>query len=263
MKKLITFLLCAVLSIGTAMAQNSKTYTGFVVDKNGNPVVGAEVMAPGGGASAITDSDGSFTIEVPFMLKKLTASYTGMINKTLKLGESSNLVFKMKSLKKMTGFISFIGNFGVFNENYEEHGRYINHWVNGVYSSDWLSGYSDNSTNGSLGGGIMGGQIGQLSKWGWYLKGVALTSFDAVGALSVTAGPIIKLSSKAHLYFGGGGAYVYDALGFSVDLGTIFTVGDHINIIAGLNYTNANYNDEYYKSQYNLMNLNIGVGYTF
>lgn len=237
----MTMLACAILSIGAASAQNTKTYTGFVVDKNGNPVVGAEVMAPGGGATTITDSDGSFNIEVPFMLKKLTASYTGMRDETLKLGNSSNLVFKMKGLKKMTGFISVIGDVGI------------------SFDTDV---YSSNYKQPLVGGGIMGGQLGQLGKWGWYTKGMAyLATYDLYVAGILTAGAIRKLGSKAHIYLGAGGACVYDGLGYSVDLGTIFNVSDHVNVIAGLNYVNSHIS--YRSATYRNLNLNIGAGYTF
>ncbi|MBD5418490.1 MAG: carboxypeptidase regulatory-like domain-containing protein [Bacteroides sp.] len=263
MKKLMTLLICALCSIGAAIAQNSKTYTGFVVDKNGNPVVGAEVMAPDGGASAITDSDGSFQIEVPFMLNKLTASYAGMRDNTRKLGDSSNLVFKMKQLRKMTGFISFIGNFGVqlYKGNEEVDGR-----IPENYSSTYVS----------YGLGLMGGQIGQLGKWGWYAKWIGYVDGDFEGSWCLTAGAIRKLSSAAHLYFGGGLAEHYDTFGFALDLGVLFTVSQHVNIIAGLNYSNSSNKDEGYRyisaqdytyytkhKDINHINLNIGVGYVF
>ena len=247
MKKFIAMLICAVLSIGTIAAQNNKTYTGFVVDKNGSPVVGAEVMAPGGGVTTITDSDGSFTIEVPFMLKKLTASYTGMRDKSLKLGDSSNLIYKMKNLKKMTGFISFVGYIGAMTEDYDR------------YDSD----KSEKDTYISTGAGIMGGQIGQLGNWGWYVKGSGGVGDGYIGFGSLTAGAIRKLAKKTHLYLGGGIAYVYEAAGFSIDLGTIFTVSNHVNIIAGLNYMNSTDKADYYKDKYNIFNVSIGVGYTF
>ncbi len=251
MKKIIAMLICAVLSIGIATAQNSKTYTGFVVDKNGNPVVGAEVMAPGGGVSAITDSDGSFTIEVPFMLKKLTASYAGMNEKSLKLGKSSNLVFKMKALKKRVGFISFVGNIGVISD------RKTGRDYEDVF-------YESSSTEISGGAGVMGGQIGQLSIWGWYVKGMGFGGVNYFsGGGSFTAGAIIKLGSNAHLYFGGGVAFLESAIGYSFDLGTIFTVGSHVNIISGLNYTNGIVNHSSHEHTYDIANLNIGVGYTF
>lgn len=249
MKKIIKILACAVLSIGSAAAQTTKTYTGFVVDKNGNPVVGAEVAAPGGGATTITDSDGSFKIDVPFMLKKLTASYTGMRTRTLKLDKSSELVFNMKSLKKMTGFISVVGNLGISINNYSYNGYYN-------YSYD---SYDEQYIDGTAGGGIMGGQLPQLAKWGWYVKCMGFAGFSGVGYGSLTAGAIRKLGTKFHLYFGAGAAYVYDDMGVSIDLGTLFTVSDHVNIIAGINYT-RNFDTS---DQYNLMNLNIGVGYTF
>lgn len=245
-------LACVLLSIGTASAQNTKTYTGFVVDKNGNPVVGAEVMAPGGGASTITDSDGSFKIEVPVLLKKLTASYTGMSDKTLKLGESSKLVFKMRNLKKMTGFISVVGNIGINNNKEVDD-----------------NSYNDNYYSASFGGGIMGGQMGQLGNWGWYVKGMVYTDSDLYGTGSLTGGVIRKLSKKSHIYLGVGGAYsdYTGTPGFSIDLGTMFNVSDRINIIAGLNYINcvnrADYDEYGFKEISNHINLNIGVGYTF
>lgn len=246
MKKLMTFLACAILSMGVAIAQNTKTYSGFVVDKNGNPVVGAEVVAPGGGASVITDSDGSFQIEVPFMLNKLTASYTGMRQKTLKLKDSDNLVFRMKALKKRTGFMSLVGGLGVVFETNEGYG----------------SGYSnDDETYGIYGVGIMGGQISQLSNWGWYGKGmIDIDNYYYIATVTITAGAIRRLGGKTHLYFGGGLAILEEDKGFSVDLGTIFTVSNNVNVVAGLNFTGI-YEDHY--SHYEQIKLNIGVGYTF
>ena len=249
MKKIMAMLICALLPVGTVVAQTSKTYTGLVVDKNGNPVVGAEVMAPGGGISTITDSDGSFSIEVPFMLKKLTASYAGMREKSLKLGKSSNLIFKMNALKKRTGFISLVGNIGFVLDKYENF---------------WENSYSGNENDVSVGGGVMAGQIGQLSSWGWYVKGMGYYGIDyCLGYGSLTAGAIRKLGTNAHLYFGGGASYLYTSFGFSLDLGTIFTVGNHVNIIAGLNYAHAAEGDDYSRERFDPINLNIGVGYTF
>ncbi len=253
MKYSIFVFLCALFSISAVSAQNTKTYTGFVVDKNGSPLVGAEIMAPGGGASAISDSDGSFSIEVPITLNKLTSYYTGMGEKTLKLGNnSSNLIFKMKHLKKMTGFISVIGNVGVS----------INKYSGYEWSLNRYEAYTYTGTGACLGGGLMGGQIGQLGKWGWYVKGIGYADEeDEVGALALTAGAIRKLGSKTHLYFGAGGAVSNYRWGFAIDLGTIINVSDHINLIAGLNYVNCIDGGGSYK--YNNINLNIGVGYTF
>lgn len=246
MKKLITLLSGITLFFSAAVAQNTKTYTGFVVDEVGNPVVGAEVMAPGGGVSTITDSDGSFTIEVPILLKKLTASYAGMGEKTVKLENASNIVFKMKNLKKMTGFVSVFANIGVDFEKWEE------------------KGYSDSDTNFTYGAGIMGGQLGQISKWGWYIKGSTMLygdDFNSYISGSLTAGAIRRLSQRSHLYFGAGAAYSgdVDAAGFALDLGGIFNVSDHVNIIAGLNYCYAGKSGE----STNYINFNLGVGYTF
>lgn len=265
MKKLMTILSSILLVIGSASAQNTKTYTGFVVDNIGNPVVGAEVMAPGGGATVITDSDGSFTIEVPVLLKKLTASYPGMAETTLNLEGSSNLVFKMKNLKKMTGFVSVIGNVGgAFNKvSGLEYGR---------------EEFTADESYFTYGGGIMGGQLGQLGNWGWYLKGMANflnADWDEYICGILTAGAIRRISKNAHLYFGAGGSVIKysssahpdsgSGAGFSIDFGSIFNLNNHLNIIAGLNYSYGKVSDVYIYDNItlNLITLSLGVGYTF
>lgn len=233
-------MLFAVLAMGTAMAQESKTVTGYVVDKNGNPLAGAEVMSAGGGASAISDADGSFTLNVHPLLKKLTASYAGMSDKTLRLDKTSDLVFTMQPQKKHPAFINAIGCVGLTSGNYD-----------GNKESDLTGGF-----------GVMGGVLGN---WGYYGKFLA-TAYDGYElGIGVTVGAIKQLGkSSTYLYFGAG--FNDDCITdmcFAADFGAIFKVTQHINIVAGINYSHGSDKREDYNLSNNKFLLNLGVGYVF
>ena len=65
--RLKVFIMCFILSLGSlcAFAQGSgRTVTGTVQDAKGNPLVGAVVMQPGSSNGAVTDADGTFSINV-------------------------------------------------------------------------------------------------------------------------------------------------------------------------------------------------------
>lgn len=253
MKKFVTMMFFAVLAVGAATAQESKTVTGYVVDKNGNPLAGAEVVAAGGGSSTISDADGSFTLNVHPLLKKLTASYAGMDDKTIKLNKASNLIFTMTPEKKHPVFLSAIGCIGIGREKDEEDGT---------------------DTPILYGSGIMGGQLG---KWGWYGKALMMGdeySDSDMTTFRITAGAIKQLGqSSTYLYVGAGVEYDDDwsGLGIAADIGAIFKVSQHVNIVAGLNYSHGSgsysrYKDDYWydtKMSSTKFLLNIGVGYVF
>ncbi len=65
-----------VMSIQTVQ-QNSIKVTGTVVDTNGDPVIGANVMVDGSTVGTITDIDGRFTLNVPKVGTKLRISFIG------------------------------------------------------------------------------------------------------------------------------------------------------------------------------------------
>lgn len=65
-----------VMSIQTVQ-QNSIKVTGTVVDTNGDPVIGANVMVDGSTVGTITDIDGRFTLNVPKTGTKLRISFIG------------------------------------------------------------------------------------------------------------------------------------------------------------------------------------------
>ncbi|MEG0456205.1 MAG: carboxypeptidase-like regulatory domain-containing protein, partial [Bacteroides sp.] len=49
----------------TAVVQQNKTIKGTVVDQNGEPVIGANVIVKGSATGTITDIDGKFSLSIP------------------------------------------------------------------------------------------------------------------------------------------------------------------------------------------------------
>lgn len=256
MKRLMAMLLCVVMAIGAALAQDSKTITGIVVDQNGNPIAGAEVIAAGGGITAITDADGSFTMDVPVLLKKVIASYPGSYDETVSISDISRLVITLTQKKPLSGFLSFIGSAG-FGSYEVENIRHNNHLAYGA--------------------GLMGGQLGN---WGWYLKGM----YNGIGSYSggmMTAGATKQIGkSSSHVYLGAGLSSYDGYWGPAVDFGAIIKIGKNFNIITGLNYNQASGKTTKYSYKYDTqghphqfidedhfafssLNLNIGFGYVF
>ncbi len=240
MKKFITISIAFVLSVGTMIAQtNYKTVKGYVVDKNGNPIPGAEVTTPGGGESVITDSDGSFNMSVHPLLKKLSASYDGMTTKTLKIQPEKDLVFTLKKERKNPAFIS--ASFGL---SYNMNGDGDSYETYEYFGPSWS---------------LMAGMLG---KWGFYGKG----NCDWNGNFSITVGAIKSIYKHAiFMYAGlgygmaeryfnyeyydeyynynystgtysGGWRHNYDwntRPGIAGDFGFIFKTGRHFNITVG------------------------------
>ena len=79
-EKVLMLLACLWLTVGLAMAQNSKVIGIVTEAEGGEPVIGASVLVEGTTVGAITDLDGNFVIEnVPANAKSLIVSYIGMV----------------------------------------------------------------------------------------------------------------------------------------------------------------------------------------
>ncbi|EXZ90748.1 cna B-type domain protein, partial [Bacteroides fragilis str. J38-1] len=78
-RKLMLLLTCLFMGIGLVTAQTQKV-TGVVIsEEDGQPVVGASVLAKGTTVGVITDVDGKFTLSgIPSSAKTLQISYIGM-----------------------------------------------------------------------------------------------------------------------------------------------------------------------------------------
>jgi iron complex outermembrane receptor protein len=81
------FLFCCFL---TSFAQQ-RTVTGKVTSTDGSPLVGATVLVVGHKSGVTTNSDGSFSINVPQNAKQLQISYVGSETKLVDISSTSNV----------------------------------------------------------------------------------------------------------------------------------------------------------------------------
>ena len=252
MKKFISICAAMLLGLGSMLAQeNFKAVKGYVIDKNGNPIPGAEVMAPGGGESAITDSDGSFHMNVHPLLKKLSATYDGMTTKTLKIKPDKDLVFRLKKERVRPAFLNVVHAF-TYNISEQE------------FAPAW---------------GLMAGMLG---KWGFYGKGVS----DWNGNFSVTFGVIKSIYKRNAYIYAGSGYGMADRFdseycsfceewhrdyndyrpGIAGDFGFIFKTGRHFNITIGYNiirtFPYKDHENDHVGSNY-VHGVQLGLGYVF
>ena len=99
-EKVLMLLACLWLTVGLAMAQNSRV-TGIVTAaEGGEPVIGASVLVEGTTVGAITDIDGNFVIDkVPANAKSLIVSYIGMVTQRVEI-KPGRLVVVMRTDSK-------------------------------------------------------------------------------------------------------------------------------------------------------------------
>ena len=258
------FAVCA-MSIA-ASAQTTRVIKGAVIDKKGNPLPGATVNATGGSDMTTVDADGSFSMEVPIWLKRATAQYAGMKDKTLKI-KGTDLVFRMKPDRKRQWFI--IANYsrltsGSMKDSYSGYG----------YSRIETYDYSGNM------GGLM---FGRLGKWGWYGKFNAgtidtekkyyyktnydsrndVSTEDGLFAWSVTAGVTKRIIDPLHVYLGlGAGEVGLYGMVASPEVGLIGKIKKHYLIHVG--YQPMVLVDQNEVESSNVFHtINIGLGYAF
>ncbi len=93
MRKLVTVLLCFLLSATQLMAQ-SKTITGKVTDeKDGTPIAGVSVTVTGA-TGTVTTADGTFRIVVPASAKTIEFSYVGFATQRLNIAAAMTVALK-------------------------------------------------------------------------------------------------------------------------------------------------------------------------
>ena len=204
-KSVLMILLCCLASV-SVMAQSTKEIKGAVIDKNGNPLPGAVVEATGGAESATVDADGTFSMEVPVWLKKVTARYAGLESKTKKI-KNGDILFEL-SPKKNKWFVSLVGS------------------------------YDCKSTEM----GRIGVMAGYVRSWGGYVKVAPTIYGDGIDLPAITAGVVKSLSNTVNLYLGLGlMPYLYEGYydswvepGLGIELGTIINLSDRFNLTAGV-----------------------------
>lgn len=95
MRKLFSFLLCLLIGIGMATAQMTKISGVVVSAEDGQPIIGASVVAKGTTTGTITGLDGRFELNVEPTVKEVMVSYVGM--KTMLLPAKAGMRIVMQS----------------------------------------------------------------------------------------------------------------------------------------------------------------------
>ena len=97
-RKLMLLLACLFVGIGLVTAQTQKV-TGVVIsEEDGQPVVGASVLAKGTTVGVITDVDGKFTLSgIPSSAKTLQISYIGMQTAEVAIAPNIRVILKTDS----------------------------------------------------------------------------------------------------------------------------------------------------------------------
>ena len=97
-RKLMLLLTCLFMGIGLVTAQTQKV-TGVVIsEEDGQPVVGASVLAKGTTVGVITDVDGKFTLSgIPSSAKTLQISYIGMRTAEVAIAPNIKVILKTDS----------------------------------------------------------------------------------------------------------------------------------------------------------------------
>ncbi len=266
MKRIVSIIAALTLSVSSMMAQSDYiTVKGYVVDKNGCPIPGAEVTARGGDESAITDSDGSFSMNVQSNLKKLIATYDGMETKTIRIKPDSDLIFSLQKERENPAFLTLTLG---YSRNMQGEGR-------------WRYNWSPSDVNAPS-FGIMAGMLG---KWGFYGKG----NCDWNGNFSVTAGVVKSIYQRQLFIYAGAGYgmaeryYTYLTLdpdlltwknylhweyrpGIAADFGFIYKIGYHFNLTIGYNLiVTPSYESHHgiYVGANFVHGAQIGFGYVF
>ena len=215
----------------TTSAQTTRVITGSVKDKAGTPLPGAIVAAKGGSEITSVDADGTFSLEIPYEIKSVTARCEGMANKSLKIKDGSDLDFRLMPKGDHQWYLT--GNFSYCGGN----------GYNGYFFA------------------LMGGSLG---KWGWFGK-LYLGSSDqnhsasyrgnngASACVLVSAGVSKRIIKPLHAYVGLGAGSIGEG-GVCLEMGLIGKIGDHVLIQGGPQIIGGN----------GVMGgFNIGVGYAF
>jgi len=85
------------MSVGSSIAQ-TRTISGVVISEDdGEPIIGASVLAKGTNAGTVTDYNGAFSAEIPSSATTLVVSYIGMTTKEVAPGTNMRITLAISS----------------------------------------------------------------------------------------------------------------------------------------------------------------------
>ncbi len=109
MKKLTVFLAFAMLLITQAYAQSPRTVTGKVTDDKGTPLSGVTISAVGLNRNALSDNNGSFSIQVSEKVKTLKLTYVGFDSKEVSITGVSTVTVTLSPEDKALNEVVVVG----------------------------------------------------------------------------------------------------------------------------------------------------------
>ena len=109
MKKLTVFLTFALLFIAQAYAQSPRTVTGKVTDDKGTPLSGVTISAVGVNKNALSDNNGSFSIQVTEKVKSLKITYVGFDAKEVSITGVSTVTVSLSPEDKALNEVVVVG----------------------------------------------------------------------------------------------------------------------------------------------------------
>lgn len=108
-------LLLLLLGSTWSMAQDKKTVSGTVVDKDQNPIPGASYLVKGTNNGGATDANGKFTVNVPSSTSIIVISSIGFLSQDITVGNASQLSVTLEEDTKSLNEVVVTG-FGVPTE---------------------------------------------------------------------------------------------------------------------------------------------------
>lgn len=107
MKRFYLLLTMFLLSISFIVAQ--KNITGKIVDENGAPVIGANILVKGTTTGTISDYEGNYSLSVPNEQSILVFSYLGYLTQEIVVGKQSQLNLTMSDDKRVMEEVVVVG----------------------------------------------------------------------------------------------------------------------------------------------------------
>lgn len=152
MKRALTLLLMAIISVFAANAQN-RVITGKITDKEeGTPLVGVTIMVAGTQIGTYSKADGTYTLVVPEKENRLLFSYTGYKSQELEINGKTEVDVEMSAASILTDDV-IVTAFGVEREQ-----KALGYAVQEVQGSEIAASREPNLVN-SLQGKVAGVQI--------------------------------------------------------------------------------------------------------
>ncbi len=108
MRKLLSLLLCFILTASQLMAQN-RTVTGKVTDDKGDPVSNATILIKGFKTGTSTAADGTFSLSVPASAKTLVVSSLNFNTQEIIVGAKSVLSISLQSSSQNLDEVVVVG----------------------------------------------------------------------------------------------------------------------------------------------------------